>query len=334
MNAPVFGLNVELEACPPGGEPATAEPAADVRVILGWLGPRQPPGEERQCLTYRSPATARSGSPVLLVYRWDTGEHLFQYHDGTRFVVSADLRQVFATWSAPSVMEDTLVYLFGPVLAFILRRRGTVCLHASGVEIDGKAVLLLGPHGAGKSTLAAAFARRGRPILPDDLAPLHERAGSFHVPPGRPRVLLWASAVESLWGDAGALPQVSPAWSKRFLDLCGPGLQFCPAPLPLGAVYILERRDDQASQPRFKPVRGNAALVHFVANTYGNYLLTPELRAAELHVLCRLLTQVPVRRLQSATDASRLPALCEALEADYRGLGSTRMPSRARSAAE
>src|SRR5665213_2382780 len=47
------------------------------------------------------------------------------------------------------------VLLMGRIMAFLLRQRGWLPLHASGIDIDGQAVLFLGASGSGKSTTAA-----------------------------------------------------------------------------------------------------------------------------------------------------------------------------------
>lgn len=62
-----------------------------------------------------------------------------------------------------------------PVLLCFLAR-GDVPLHASCVEIDGRALLLAAPRQFGKTTLAAAFAAAGYRVLSEDLTCL--RPGS------------------------------------------------------------------------------------------------------------------------------------------------------------
>jgi hypothetical protein len=61
------------------------------------------------------------------------------------------------------------VVLLGRVMAFLLRQRGWLPLHASAVEVGGGAVLFLGAAGAGKSTTAAAFHSHGHRVLSDDV---------------------------------------------------------------------------------------------------------------------------------------------------------------------
>ena len=58
------------------------------------------------------------------------------------------------------------------VAATLLAWRGGVPLHGSAVEIAGRAVLLCGPGGAGKSTLAASLTLQGARLISDDLSVL------------------------------------------------------------------------------------------------------------------------------------------------------------------
>jgi hypothetical protein len=75
----------------------------------------------------------------------------------------------------PQSTQTLQHWLFGPALIVALARRGIFCLHASAVQIQGCAYVLIGASGAGKSTLA----RHATLPLSDDIcalsadAPLH-----------------------------------------------------------------------------------------------------------------------------------------------------------------
>src|SRR5205085_1986600 len=112
----------------------------------------------------------------------------------------------------------------------------------SAVALGNRAVALLGPAGAGKSTTAAAFARRGYPLLSDDVVPIWVRDGLFVVPPAYPCLRLWPASVAALYGAADALPPLTPTWDKRCLDLTQGGCRFQQHPLPLAAIYVLGER--------------------------------------------------------------------------------------------
>jgi len=58
-----------------------------------------------------------------------------------------------------------------------------VFVHAAGVRIGGRLVLLVGGPGSGKSTLTALLLRRGHPMLGDDVVRFAAGDLSFHAVP-------------------------------------------------------------------------------------------------------------------------------------------------------
>ncbi len=60
---------------------------------------------------------------------------------------------------------------------------GAAYVHAAGVRIGGRLVLLAGGPGSGKSTLAALLLRRGHPILGDDVVRFDTVRGGFAAVP-------------------------------------------------------------------------------------------------------------------------------------------------------
>jgi len=238
------------------------------------------------------------------------------YSDGARFVVDAEARRVWGAFRPPLTNADLATYFLGPVLGFILRRRHVTSLHASAVEFFGQAVAFAGDAGFGKSTTAAALALRGAPVLSEDISPLQESAGRFHLFPGYPRVCLWPDSVVHLLGSAEALPRLTPVWEKHFLSLDGVRARFSPEALPLGLIYLFASRLDGTDAPRVEETRPREALLNLVQNTYMNWLLDREQRAVEFDTLSRLVQQVPVRRIIPHRDANRIPALCELIQRD------------------
>jgi HprK-related kinase A len=68
----------------------------------------------------------------------------------------------------------------GMNLQMALGARRWLLLHASGVERDGRALLMTGHSGAGKSTLAALLAERGWRLLGDEFALVDLASGRVH----------------------------------------------------------------------------------------------------------------------------------------------------------
>jgi hypothetical protein len=190
------------------------------------------------------------------------------------------------------------------------------CLHASGVEIQRHAVCFCGDAGYGKSTTAAALALRGLPVLAEDIVALGENGGEFQAVPGYPRVCLWPESVHMLLGRDDALPQLTPVWEKRYLELDGKRARFSQAKLPLGVLYLFAPRAGNQDVPRIEKLSPREGLLELVQNTYMNWVLDREQRAKEFDTLCRLVQRVPVRRIVPHSKPEKLAVLCDLILRD------------------
>ena len=315
----IYGLGLSVNV-PIAGLRGLAPPErVDVTLTLGPLPERVAGASSVFRDRYVSPDLDESGVPAVRVSLREDGEfHRISYADGTHVVVDVAGENVWAEGPPRAGIEDTATYLLGPALGFVLRLRGTTCLHASAVAIDGRAVAFVGGAGAGKSSLAAAFAQLGHPVLTDDVAPLTDRGARFEVQPAYPRVRLWPDSVDALFGSPDELPVITPGWEKRFLDL-NAGRRFASSPLELGAIYFLGART-AASVPEFAAVSAAEGLIALVGDTYTSRWLDRDLRAREFDVLARLAGHVPMRRLRPLDDPRRLPDLCQAILQDFAAL--------------
>ena len=303
-----FGLEIVASAPISGLVLSGSCHEPDVRIHFGDIPLTVPTSR-----LYQSPVHQQSSS-TLNVYELADGSFLFKYHDETTFVVSRSGSDVWVQWPAVFTQEDAVTYLLGPILGFILRLRGVVSLHASGIVIGDSAIALLGHAGAGKSTTAAAFARMGYPVVTDDVFALVDGNNSFLVQPGYAGLRLWPDSVESLWGSPDACPALTPNWDKRHVDLQRKEFTFAAIPMPVCAIYVLGERSDEPSAPviRSEP----AGFMMLLANTYVNYLLDKPARAHEFDILGRLARAVPIRRVIPHTQAGRLPQLCNLIIED------------------
>lgn len=315
----VYGLRLAASELLPGLPLSLEEDGSDVRIRL----------KESRTFFIQFPESTNSlnvsscdppdSRPNLRVRILPDGSYVgFFYDDGARFAVDGHGREVWADWPENYSLEDACTYLVGPVLGFVLRLRGTVCLHASGVAVDGRAIALVGLPGAGKSTTAAAFACCGFPVLSDDVVALTDLATQFLVQPGYPRINLWPDSVRKLFQSEDALPRITPTWDKRYMPLGESGHHFASSPLPLGAIYLLEGRDPALTAPVLEEVSSKEALIALVCNTYVNYLLDEDMRRTEFEVLSRVVSGVPIRRVRPPAEPSTIYKLCEAIADDAR----------------
>ena len=203
----------------------------------------------------------------------------FRYADRTRFWIDATGQHVWMIWQ--TTFEDACTYLVGPVLAFVLRLRGALALHASAVRVGDRALALVGPHGAGKSTTAAALGRRGCGVISDDVLRLTRDGEEWIAHPFGGMLRLWPDAEALVFGCAGRLPRITASWDKRALPLGEHGVSPVEVPLPLGAIAFLEPPDPPDQSPRVVPLQPAEALVRLAANSSAAHLLDISQRAAE-----------------------------------------------------
>ena len=238
------------------------------------------------------------------------------YTDGTQFVLNGSATRVWGRCPPGFGVDYLATYLRGPVMGFVLRRRGITALHASALNICGRGTVLCGESECGKSTIAAALALRGTPVLCEDVTALRMSGDAFCVEPGYPQVGLWPDAVETLLGASDALPRLTSSWEKCFLPLDGERAKFEPDERPLGVIYLLAPRTTSEDAPRIEQISPREALLGLVQNTYMNWLLDRKQRAAEFNFLSTLVKRIPVRRVVPHRDPAKIAALCDLIVAD------------------
>lgn len=131
------------------------------------------------------------------------------------------------------------VGFYSTLAALTLAWRGLVPLHACAVEVDGKALLIAGMAGAGKSTLTAELLGLGARFIADDLIALDVGTdGIIAVPRGRPTIRLHPDTAARL-DMIRAEPVIGDARGKW---IAWPRRQAAGEAVPLGLVLLLEGR--------------------------------------------------------------------------------------------
>jgi hypothetical protein len=212
-----FGLDIQ-SVIPLPGCVATGE-TPDVTIRYGAV-PDSLPG----AAMIRVCTQARPGQFLL------TLEHVAKYlvEDGNCITIEP----------ASGVTNDEVrLFLMGAVWSALLLQRGLLPLHGSAIRVKDGAVVLAGPTGNGKSTLAAALLERGFPVIADELCALAVKENSPPLLlPGFPQILLWADSLRKLEMDIQRLAPVRPDLEKYILPLENNTVQ---EPLPLERLYIL-----------------------------------------------------------------------------------------------
>ena len=204
-------------------------------------------------------------------------------------------RFTLSTWDRVPYVE---ALLWGTPAAVAMRRRGDLVLHAAAVEVNGGGILLSGPGGAGKTTLAAAFHAAGHRLLSDDLIGCRSTDPPSLLP-GPPLARLFPDSVERLGMDGAAV--VWEANEKLYLAVA-PERRGSADPVPLERIVLL---DPLGSGPLgLAPVTAREALRDLWAMSFWLPVDGDQARCFER--LGSLLHRVPASRLTRPKDWSAL----------------------------
>jgi hypothetical protein len=250
---------------------------------------------------------------------YDAGDgFVFHYPSRVQFRLSADLRSVTCT-AVRGLDEELIRYLFlGLVLSFILHRRGRPTLHAGAVRVGEGAVAFTAPPGVGKSSLTAYCVRAGHAVLSDDVVPLARGEDGVLALPGVPQLRLWPDAAAALWEDPARLPRHALQTEKRQIWLPLTDRFYCTEPLPVRAIYFLER--SERAETEFVSLSRAEAVTALVGSAFGNFLTSSKHLAVQFEFLADAACHVPCRRALVRTGLNALASVYAALMQDLAAL--------------
>ncbi|MDS0300231.1 hypothetical protein NDI76_15900 [Halogeometricum sp. S1BR25-6] len=266
------------------------------------------------------PATADSEKPDVEIKRGDVEsvpESLDEFGEH-RIVATADVcrltyenigsfriengQEIVCDLESDAVPEQDFFrgLLENEMLGLILHQRRHLVLHASAVAVNGKAVIFLGPRGAGKSTTAAAFEVAGHSLLEDDVVGIRLEDETPMVVPGVPQLRLKPDAAIAL----GLTAETVESWyEKRYYPT-----DVTPDPIPLAGCYILQSGDEIS----LEELSGTERLLELIPHTYLRGLLVDtEQSSTHLEQCSQIAEQVPFRVLKRPQNHELLPSLVE-----------------------
>ena len=256
-----FGLTIHSELALTGLRPATG--ASDIQVRREAV---QPPG---------------GFPPSGIAHEPDADADRFAWLDRARLRVTD--REILVDSSDEAFARQCVV---GPGLGVLLHRRGMLVLHGAAIDVGGRAVVLLGDKGAGKSTTAAALIARGHRLLTDDLVALVPDTSSPMVLPGPTQMKLWPEAVEAIGLDATVTP---------FFDGLAKGVwaeaPTTDEPTPLAFVATLDWGGNE-----WTPLDGSAAFGALFGHVYAPRFLGTAASSTLMQPVLELANAVPVVR--------------------------------------
>ncbi len=233
-----------------------------------------------------------------------------------RFLLIDGRENVFSPETEAST-ADIPIFIVGTVFGILLHQREQVVLHASAVRVNGKAVLFCGASGSWKSTIAAALAQGGYPLVTDDVCSLSVSAsGAPTVYPDGRQLKLWAQAINRLDLVQRQGERVRTRLEKFFVE---PGAVFSE-PLALGAVYVLREARPPHAPGIEKPNVVDTALL-LRRNAYRPLLVRRmEQMATYFHAAASIANSAGIYHLTRTLDFTSMPDMISTLERHWQEL--------------
>lgn len=198
------------------------------------------------------------------------------------------------------------------------RREGWTPVHAAAVVKNGLCAIFCAPTGGGKTTLTAAFVRRGWQVLGDDKLLLRLRDGApeiaalLHTFNLHPRTRDWFPEV----GDLERLPRYS-VWTEKRKVSASSIWSHAPCLRARPSVLVALRRQDSSHGPVARPMEVRDTLATLLRQT-----VIPSDPATARPIVATVAGAASRLRgvvVEIATDAYRHPSMLDELEAIVRG---------------
>lgn len=231
--------------------------------------------------------------------------------------ISVDVRpDGLETWQSPHQDDGSLDhFLMDQVIPRMLAYGGAHVVHAGAVRCGNSTILLVGPSGRGKSTLAASFDQSGQPLLGDDaiiINWLHNRPVPKSV---YPSLRLFPDSIAALIPSKTATDPVAHYTAKRRVRLPIDASN-APSSVEIAAIFVL---GEAAEQIQIRQLNEAESCIAIVSNSFA---LDPSdaVRAfRRLEASSRLARAVPAFDLRYPRDYARLPAVHDAILARIAG---------------
>jgi hypothetical protein len=284
-----FGLNIQSDIDLPPLLEVDFE-SSDVVVTAGSVSPNG----------LKNPSIVKPFSQLA------DGEVWLHVPDVARFYISGG-QNIVVEPEAGADSQTVLLFLLGSCMGALLHQRNQLVIHGNAIRFGDHCVIFAGGSGNGKSTLAAAFHRRGHEVLADDLAVIDEQ---LRVQPGYPQMKLWRDSAEKLGIDVAGLTKIRYQLEKYAYPI---KQGFCESPLPVKMLYVLNthHRDELL----FEPINGVDKFTPLKFNTYREgYLEGLGLKGIHLQRCAQLAHTIDICRITRPEQGFQLEYLLDRIE--------------------
>lgn len=291
----IYGLNVQSDIELPGAMPCSPVASPDVVLSLGAI-PEFIRGSQK-----KGYGTWTNGFTSAWFFTPNAAE--FYVEQGNKVTISPIENP---NW-------DLISSLFlSAGMCLILLQRNEPVFHGSALEYKGKAFIVSGDSGAGKSSVSFELMKKPYGFLADDTVRVHNVNGTFMVEPSYPQQKVCRDMALRMGLQLEKLRYIDEERDK-FAKMCVD--RYLTQGVPLKAMIIL-RKDPQAQEVYFRELSGQDYVesmtnAFYLAMTYQNIVGFP----AELMMqLIAMASQIKVFSVCRPAAGNTLQAVTDLVE--------------------
>jgi hypothetical protein len=241
--------------------------------------------------------------PQALISKYKNGDLSIDYFECGFFYLSGRTLLALQKHSDTDFFDAIISSQILPLISSLFR----VTLHGGVVAIKERAIIYLGPEGAGKSTLTTYLMKMGHRVYSDDVAAI-----DFNFVPqvhaGIPEIRIHEDSCQKLLAPK-LIKQLNKKLTKQQILISQSSL----AAIPLAAIVLLSPKHECVSsqQTLLTPSQRFMALIQ---NQFRLDIWNPQILKNEFQTLTMLSETVPCWELEYSMTYDNLPWVAHALE--------------------
>lgn len=215
----------------------------------------------------------------------NTNTGRFKVSNGNEIVIDE-----FDNASKPAIKSIILGTCFG----VLLKQRGNIAIHGSGINLDGKGVIISGKCGAGKSTLLNGFREKGYKFLSDDVCAIK----NGFIKPSFPQQKLCKDAMDNFYYNIESFKKIDEEKNKYALQF---KRDFCQSETSFNTLIELELSDNK--EVTIDEIKGLEKIKILIRNIYRIELFSDDMIGSNYFKEClSILEKIKVYNIKRPRD--------------------------------
>ena len=211
------------------------------------------------------------------------------------------------------------LFLLSITMAALLTQRQKILLHASAIILNEKLILFIGESGAGKSSIAAEFSRRGYTLFTDDVCVLDtsiEKSDQVWAYASYPMMKLWDDTILALdhseYDRSHKIRPSLPKFGQFFHE------KFITTAYPIQNIFVLNPLAEGPEGYSIKRILGMEAFEKLSKHTYRKQFIqeSSSLQAIHLKLMGTLIREkevIEITRSKKYSDINSFANFVESL---------------------